>query len=151
MTSPMETPYTDEFFMRQALAEAKRAFEEDEIPVGAVVVCQNKIIARGYNQTERLNDVTAHAEVIAITAAADYLGAKFLDECKVYVTLEPCVMCGGALMWARPAAVIFGARDDKRGVGVLQTRIFHPRTEVIGGVLAEESAELMREFFKRKR
>ncbi len=137
--------------MKMAYQEALKAFDEDEIPVGAVVVSDNKVIARGHNQTERLNDVTAHAEMIAITAAADYLGAKFLEECKVYVTLEPCVMCAGALGWARPAAVIFGASDDKRGVSQISDKVWHPKTIVSRGVMADECADLMREFFKKKR
>ncbi len=143
--------FTDEYFMNMALKEAVAAFEDDEIPVGAVVVCNNKVIARGSNQTERLHDVTAHAEMIAITAAANALGAKFLDECTLYVTLEPCVMCAGAIGWARPMRVVYGAHDVKRGFSTVEGRIFHPKTEVIGGVLAEECGNLVKEFFKNKR
>lgn len=143
--------FTDEYFMKFALREAEAAFAEDEIPVGAVVVCGDKVIARGHNQTERLNDVTAHAEMIAITAAADYLGAKFLDECTLYVTLEPCIMCAGAIGWARPGRVVYGASDSKRGVSTIEGRVFHPKTEVVTGVLAEECGALVKEFFKGKR
>ncbi len=143
--------FTDEYFMNHAFKEAEAAFAEDEIPVGAVVVCNNQIIARGHNQTERLNDVTAHAEMIAITAAADHLGAKFLDECTLYVTLEPCIMCAGAIGWARPARIVFGAADAKKGFQTVSGKILHPKTEVIGGIMADECGELVKEFFRRKR
>lgn len=137
--------------MKQALAEAHRAFDEDEIPVGAVVVCRDTIIARAHNMTERLTDVTAHAEMQAITAAAEYLGGKYLNECTLYVTVEPCIMCAGALGWAQIGRVVFGARDEKRGYQRFAPEALHPRTTVLGGVLEEECADLMKEFFKRKR
>ena len=143
--------FTDEYFMKMAFREAEAAFAEDEIPVGAVVVCNNQVIARGHNQTERLNDVTAHAEMIAITAAADFMGAKFLDECTLYVTLEPCIMCAGAIGWARPARIVYGAPDEKKGFHTVQGKILHPKTEVVGGIMAEECGELVREFFRAKR
>lgn len=137
--------------MKQALAEAHRAFDEDEIPVGAVVVCRDTIIARAHNMTEHLTDVTAHAEMQAITAAAEYLGGKYLNECTLYVTVEPCIMCAGALGWAQIGRVVFGARDEKRGYQRFAPEALHPRTTVLGGVLEEECADLMKEFFKRKR
>lgn len=143
--------FTDEYFMNMALKEAVAAFEDDEIPVGALVVCNNKVIARGSNQTERLHDVTAHAEMIAITAAANALGSKFLDECTLYVTLEPCIMCAGAIGWARPMRVVYGASDSKRGFSSVVGRVFHPKTEITSGVMAEECGNLVREFFKGKR
>ncbi len=143
--------FDDEYFMKQAFREAQAAYAEDEIPVGAVVVCNNQVIARGHNQTERLNDVTAHAEMIALTAAADFMGAKFLDECTLYVTLEPCIMCAGAIGWARPARIVYGAADEKKGFNTVQGKILHPKTEVIGGIMAEECGELVREFFRGKR
>lgn len=146
----MDTIFTDEYFMRVALREAQRAFEEDEIPVGAVVVCNNKVIGKGYNQTEKLTDVTAHAEMLAITAASNYLGGKFLEECTLYVTLEPCVMCAGAIFWARPERVVFGARDEKRGFAK-HGNLLHPKTELITGVLEDECSVLLKEFFKTKR
>jgi len=140
-----------EQYIRMALQEAHKAMENDEVPVGAVIVCNNKIIARGYNQTEMLNDVTAHAEIIAITSASNYLGAKYLTDCTIYVTLEPCVMCAGALAWSQISNVVFGAYDDKRGFTKLQDNILHPKTTLTGGVLADESSELLREFFAKKR
>lgn len=136
--------------MQQALKEANKAFDEDEIPVGAVVVHNNKIIGRGHNQTEKLNDVTAHAEMLAITAAANYIGGKFLDECTLYVTLEPCVMCAGAIFWARPQMVVFGAPDDKRGFGK-NGNLLHPKTQMLGGIMETECAVLLKEFFAAKR
>ena len=142
--------FTDEYFMNLALREAVAAFEDDEIPVGAVVVCDNKVIARGSNQTERLHDVTAHAEMIAITAAANHLGAKFLDECTLYVTLEPCQMCAGALYWSQISKIVFGARDEQRGFITMGTTL-HPKTIVNHGVLAAECAEIMTRFFAKKR
>lgn len=141
----------DIFYMKQALAEAHRAFDEDEIPVGAVVVCRDTIIARAHNMTEHLTDVTAHAEMQAITAAAEYLGGKYLNECTLYVTVEPCIMCAGALGWAQIGRVVFGAHDEKRGYQRFAPEALHPRTTVLGGVLEEECADLMKEFFKRKR
>lgn len=147
----MISPYNDEYFMRQALLEAHKAFDLDEVPVGAVVVANNKIIARAHNLTEKLNDVTAHAEIQAITAASEYLGAKYLTGCTLYVTLEPCVMCGGALYWSQIDKVVFAARDEKRGAGRISESIFHPKTLVTNGLLAEESANLLKDFFAKKR
>ena len=143
--------FSDEYFMKQALKEASYAFEEDEVPVGAVVVSGNKIIARAYNQTEKLNDVTAHAEILAITSAANHLGAKFLTDCTLYVTMEPCVMCAGAIAWARPDRIVFGARDEKRGFSTLAPNAMHPKTLVSGGIMIDECAEMVKEFFKAKR
>jgi len=147
----MISPFNDEYFMKQALQEAKKAFDLGEVPVGAVVVANNQVIARAHNFTERLNDVTAHAEIQAITAASEYLGAKYLTGCTLYVTLEPCVMCGGALYWSQIDKVVFGARDEKRGAGRLQESIYHPKTLVTNGLLAEESIELLKGFFEKKR
>jgi tRNA(adenine34) deaminase len=143
--------YTDEYFMREALKEANKAFEDGEIPVGAVVRCQNKIIARSHNQTERLTDSTAHAEMLAVTAAANYLGSKYLDECTLYVTLEPCVMCAGALHWAQLQKLVYGASDVQRGYSLVSSPLLHPRTEVVKGVSGAESKELIDRFFKRLR
>lgn len=145
------TQKNDERYMRAALQEAQRAFDDNEIPVGAVVVCRDTIIARAHNMTERLTDVTAHAEMQAITAAAEYLGGKYLTECTLYVTVEPCIMCAGALGWSQIGAVVFGASDDKRGYQRFAPQALHPRTEVRSGVLEEECATLMKDFFKRKR
>jgi tRNA(adenine34) deaminase len=141
----------DEYYMRQALGEAARALEKDEVPVGAVIVVSNKIIARGYNLTETLNDVTAHAEMQAITAAANHLGAKYLIDCTLYVTLEPCVMCAGALFWSQISKIVYGATDEKRGAHLTQKNLYHPKTIVVGGIMAEESATLLKDFFKSKR
>ena len=141
----------DSFYMRQAFNEAVKAFEKGEIPIGAVVVCQNRIIARAHNLTETLNDVTAHAEMQAITAAANTLGGKYLNECTLYVTVEPCPMCAGALGWAQLKRLVYGADDEKRGYHVYAPNVLHPKTEVVKGVLADEAAELMRSFFKSKR
>ena len=141
---------THETFMREALREAEKALKLDEVPVGAVVVCKNKIIARGHNLTQQLNDVTAHAEMQAITAAANALGGKYLSECSVYITLEPCVMCAGALFWAQPEKVIFGAADPKRGCS-LHGNLLHPKTEIIGGVMEKECGKLISDFFRGKR
>jgi tRNA(adenine34) deaminase len=147
----MISPYNDEYFMRQALLEAHKAFDLDEVPVGAVVIANNKIIARAHNLTEKLNDVTAHAEIQAITAASEYLGAKYLTGCTLYVTLEPCVMCGGALYWSQIDKVVFAARDEKRGASKISDSIYHPKTLVTNGLLAEESARLLKDFFAKKR
>jgi len=147
----MEQLFSDEYFMKKALDEARKAFDQDEVPVGCVVVCNNKIIARAHNLTERLNDVTAHAEMQAITAAANLLGGKYLPECTLYVTVEPCVMCAGALNWAQLGKVVWGARDEKRGYSNIPTNLLHPRTIVIKGILDNESAELMKNFFAQKR
>ena len=143
--------FTDEYFMRKALDEAKEAFKLGEIPIGCVVVCNNQIIARSHNLTERLTDVTAHAEMQAITAAANQLGGKYLTDCTVYVTVEPCPMCAGALGWAQTKKVIFGARDEKRGYSLFSPTILHPKTEVVSGVLEEECSQLMKLFFANKR
>jgi tRNA(adenine34) deaminase len=143
--------YTDEYFMREALKEAQKAFDQDEIPVGAVVVCKNRIIARAHNQTEKLTDATAHAEMLAATAASNYLGSKYLTECTLYVTLEPCVMCGGALHWVQLQKLVFGASDVQRGYSLVETPLLHPKTEVVKGVKAKEAKELMDAFFKKLR
>lgn len=142
---------TDEDYMRRALEQARMAYERDEVPVGAVVVCRDRIIARAHNLTEALNDVTAHAEMQALTAAADALGGKYLDVCTLYVTVEPCVMCAGAIGWAHLGRLVYGASDPKRGFMTYAPGALHPKTEVLDGVLAEECGELMRRFFKRKR
>lgn len=142
---------TDQEYMQKALIEAKQAFEEGEVPVGAVIVCRDRIIARAHNLTERLTDVTAHAEMQAITAAANALGGKYLTDCTLYVTVEPCVMCAGALAWAQLSRVVYGASDPKRGFSVFAPNALHPRTEVTKGVLAEECANLMKDFFQRRR
>ena len=143
--------YTDDFFISQALKEAQLALDKREIPVGAVVVCQNKIIARAHNQTEQLTDATAHAEMLAITAAANYLGSKYLNECTLYVTLEPCVMCAGALHWSQLQKLVFGADDVQRGYSLVQTPLLHPKTEVVRGVKSQESKELIDIFFRNLR
>lgn len=141
----------DEYFMRRALAEAREAFDRGEVPVGAVVVSAGRIIARAHNLTELLNDVTAHAEMQAITAAANLLGGKYLDQCTVYVTVEPCVMCAGALGWAQSGRLVFGAGDDKRGYRKYAPQALHPKTEVTGGVLETECSALMKAFFSARR
>lgn len=141
----------DIFYMRQALAEAEKAAERGEVPVGAVVVCRDRIIARTHNLTETLVDVTAHAEMQAITAAANYLGGKYLTDCTLYVTVEPCVMCAGAIAWAQLRKVVFGASDEKRGYQKYAPQSFHPKTVVIQGVLENECSLLMKEFFKKRR
>lgn len=143
--------FDDNYFMKQALAEAKKAQSQGEIPIGAVVVCQNQIIARAGNQTETLNDVTAHAEMLAITAAANTLGGKYLTECTLYVTVEPCVMCAGALSWAQIGRVVYGARDEKRGYHTYASNVLHPKTTLLGGIMEAECSELMTRFFKSKR
>ena len=140
--------YTDEYFMREALKEAERALESNEVPVGAVVVCKNRIIARGHNQTERLTDATAHAEMLSITAAANYLGSKYLNEGTLYVTLEPCVMCAGALHWTQLQKLVYGASDIQRGFSLVSTPLLHPKTEIVKGVKANECKQLIDSFFK---
>lgn len=145
------TVHSDESFMRQALVEAERAYDLDEVPVGAVIVANNRIIARAHNLTERLTDVTAHAEMQAFTSAAEYLGGKYLNECTLYVTLEPCVMCAGASYWAHLGKIVYGASDLKRGYGIIEQKLLHPKTTVISGVLEAESAQLLRNFFQAKR
>lgn len=146
----MENILSDEYFMREALKEAKKAFDADEVPVGAVVVCNNKIIARAHNLTERLNDVTAHAEMQAITSAANFLNGKYLNECTMYITLEPCVMCAGALSWSQIGKIVYGASDTKRGFNLVGNKILHPKTEIIQGIIADECADLMKSFFQKK-
>ncbi|HWB61949.1 MAG TPA: nucleoside deaminase [Chitinophagales bacterium] len=143
--------FTDEYYMRLALKEATYAYEEDEVPVGAIVICNNKIIGKGYNQTEKLRDVTAHAEMIAITAAANYLGSKYLEDCTLYVTLEPCLMCASAIKWARVARLVYGAHDAKAGYTLTKGKILHPKTEVLTGVMETECGALLTEFFRAKR
>mgnify|MGYP002335757374 CR=1 FL=1 len=143
--------YTHEYFMNEALRQAKIAFEEGEIPVGAVIVSKNKIIARAYNQTEKLNDVTAHAEMLAITAASNGLGAKYLIDCRMYVTLEPCPMCAGALFWSQIGEVYFGASDTKRGFRTSNPNMLHPKTKVFSGILADQAEQLVLDFFKKLR
>lgn len=141
----------DEHFMREALKEANKAFQLDEVPVGAVIVCDGKIIARAHNLSEKLTDATAHAEMQAFTMASSHLGGKYLDECALYVTIEPCPMCAGAAFWSQIGKIVYGARDTKRGYSIFSDKIIHPKTKVISGVLAEESEKLMKEFFKKKR
>ena len=143
--------FDDAYFMKEAFKEAQKAFEEGEIPVGAVVVCRNRVIARGYNQTEKLNDVTAHAEMIALTAAANAMGAKYLNECTLYVTLEPCIMCAGALYWAHLGKLVISAGDSKRGYTQIPQNILHPKTEVIRGVMLQETEALLKQFFLKLR
>lgn len=144
-------PHSDEYFMQQALAEAREAAEQGEVPIGAVVVCADRIVARAHNLTETLVDVTAHAEMQAITAAANYLGGKYLTECTLYVTVEPCLMCAGALAWSQIARVVYGADDDKRGFHTFCTAPFHKRTQITSGVLANECAKLITDFFRSRR
>ena len=146
----MDNIFTDEYFMRIALNEAKTAFDMGEIPVGAVVVVNNQIIAKTHNLTEMLHDVTAHAEIQAITAAANNLGGKYLKDCTLYVTLEPCQMCAGALYWSQITKIVYGASDEKRGYKALGTQL-HPKTKVVHGILEEECADLMLNFFKKRR
>lgn len=146
-----ENILNDEFFMRQALLEAQRAFDRDEVPIGAVVVCQGRIIARAHNLTETLNDVTAHAEMQAITSAASVLGGKYLKDCTLYVTVEPCPMCAGGLGWSQITKIVYGAPEEKRGYSKISPNVLHPKTEVVSGVLEEECAKLMQDFFKQKR
>ena len=146
----MENTFSDEYFMKKALQEAELAFEKGEIPVGALIVVDNKIIARTHNLTELLNDVTAHAEMQAITSAANFLGGKYLTGCTLYVTLEPCQMCAGALYWSQISKVVFGASDENRGFEKMGTQL-HPKTNVVRGVLAEEASELIKRFFAGKR
>lgn len=141
----------DEFFMNEAIKEAKLALAEDEIPIGAIVVCKGKIIGRGHNLTERLTDVSAHAEMQALTAAANYMGGKYLKECILYVTMEPCVMCAGAAYWFQLGGIVFGAYDTKLGFGRLNQKITHPKTIITGGIKENECSELVKEFFRRKR
>lgn len=143
--------FTDEYFMKKALDEAHLAFEKDEVPVGAVIVFGNQVIARAHNLTENLNDVTAHAEMQAFTAAADTVGGKYLKDCTLYVTLEPCVMCAGAAFWTQISRIVFGAWDEKRGFSQKAKDILHPKTEIIGGIMENECSQLMKDFFAKKR
>ena len=145
--------YSDEYYMKQALTQAQQAFDEDEVPVGAVIVVSNKIIARGYNQVEKLNDCTAHAEIIALTSAFNYLGSKYLMDATIYITVEPCLMCAGALYWSKIGKVVYGTSDEKNGYLHITRNIspFHPKTELVKGILNEDCAGLMRSFFKLKR
>ena len=143
--------YNDEYFMRKVLQQAEQAYELGEIPVGAIVVCEQQIIARGHNSSEQLKDVTAHAEIIAITAAANYLDSKYLNDCTLYVTLEPCVMCAGALFWSQIGKVVFGASDTKRGFMRIGKELLHPKTNLAQGVLELEGSALLQSFFKARR
>lgn len=143
--------YSDEHFMKQALREAQNAFDEGEIPIGAIVVCENKIIAKDHNRVERLNDATAHAEMLAITAAQNHLGSKYLNECTLFVTLEPCSMCAGGLFWTQIGRVVIGALDKERGFSKFSKDILHPKTELKLGVMANESEVLIKDFFKKLR
>ena len=143
--------YSDEYFMNEALKEARKAFDADEVPVGAVIVAENKIIARGHNLTEQLNDVTAHAEMQTITSAANYIGGKYLNDCALYVTLEPCLMCAGALQWTHITKIVYGATDDKKGYSKINQPVLHPKTTVTKGILEDECSKLLKDFFKIKR
>nr|AOE10429.1 tRNA-specific adenosine-34 deaminase [uncultured bacterium] len=146
----MDAIFDDDYFMRKALQEAEVAFDKGEVPVGAVIVVDNRIIARAHNLTELLTDVTAHAEMQAITAAANFLGGKYLHKCSLYVTLEPCQMCAGALFWSQISTIIYGAKDEQRGCGAMGTKL-HPKTMIRGGILADEASELLKRFFSEKR
>lgn len=144
-------PFNEKHFMNEALKEAQKALESDEVPVGCVIVCENEIIARAHNLTERLNDVTAHAEMQAFTSAADFLGGKYLNECSLYVTLEPCIMCAGASYWTQLKRIVYGAKDVKRGYSQLTQSVLHPKTEIVSGVMKDECSKLLTDFFERKR
>lgn len=143
--------YDDEYFMSRALEEARSAGLEGEIPIGAVVVCGNRIIARAHNLTQRLNDPTAHAEMQAITCATEFLGGKYLTDCTMYVTLEPCVMCAGALFWSQIGRVVYGAKDDKRGASLAGRNLYHPKTQIVSGIKEKECSEIIKAFFKERR
>lgn len=143
--------FNDEYFMKEALKEAQKAFDSNEVPVGAVIVANNQIIARGYNQSERLKDFTAHAEMLAFTAASEYLNGKYLDKCKLYVTVEPCTMCSGAAYWTQIGEVIYGADDPNRGQYSKGNNLLHPKTKVTSGILQAQAEELMKSFFQKKR
>lgn len=145
------TDFSHEYFMKEALKEAQKAYDVDEVPIGAVIVCDNKIIARGHNYTEHLNDVTAHAEMQAFTSASNYLGAKYLKECTLYVTLEPCIMCAGASFWTQIKQIVYGADDPKRGYNLINSRIIHPKTVIVKGILEKEATNLLKKFFLKKR
>ena len=143
--------HTDEHFMRQAWLLAQQAMEDNEVPIGAVVVCDYRIIGRGYNQTERLQDPTAHAEMIAITAACEYLGSKYLQDCSLFVTIEPCVMCAGAIRWAQIDKLVFGAQEPKTGFSRHQPGLLHPKTQIVSGIMEDDCRALMKDFFRKKR
>ena len=143
--------FSHEYFMKLALLQAQNAFDADEVPVGAVVVCDGQIIAKAYNQVETLQDVTAHAEILAITAATQYLGAKYLNDCILYITLEPCLMCAGALYWSQIGGIVYGASDDKRGFSEQAKNVLHPKTQVVQGILERDCATILTDFFRRKR
>lgn len=147
----MQAVFNDEYFMRQAFIEAQKAYEKDEVPVGAVVVVNDQVIARAHNLTETLTDVTAHAEMQAITAAANYLGSKYLKDCRLYVTLEPCAMCAGALFWSQIDSVIYGASDSKRGFSLVAGNLLHPKTNVSSGIMANDCEQILKDFFAGKR
>ncbi|MBT7896887.1 MAG: nucleoside deaminase [Flavobacteriales bacterium] len=142
---------SDKYFMLKALEEAQKAFDVEEVPVGAIITCENQIIARGHNYVQHLNDVTAHAEMQAFTSAADYIGGKYLNECTLYVTLEPCIMCAGASFWTQISRIVIGARDLKNGFSLQESRILHPKTKIEFGLLEEDSKKLLQDFFKSKR
>jgi len=143
--------FDDEFYMKEALKEAQKAYDADEVPIGAVIVSRNQIIARAHNLTERLNDVTAHAEMQAFTSAANNIGGKYLNDCTLYVTLEPCVMCAGASYWTQISKIVYGAKDEKRGFSKCATKLLHPKTQLMGGIMEKESAALLKSFFMKKR
>jgi tRNA(adenine34) deaminase len=143
--------FTDDYFMKEALKEAQKALAKDEVPIGAVIVCNNRIIARAHNLTETLNDVTAHAEMQAYTSATNAIGGKYLEECTLYVTLEPCIMCAGAAFWTQISKVVYGASDPKRGFTTLKKPVFHPKTQILGGILENDCSVILRDFFKKKR
>lgn len=143
--------FSDDYFMREALKEAKKAYDADEVPIGAVIVCNNRIIARAHNLTEQLQDVTAHAEMQAFTAAANHLGSKYLTDCTLYVTLEPCPMCAGAAYWTQLSKLVVGAADKQRGYLRCNTPLLHPKTKVLQGILEQECSEIISQFFKEKR
>ena len=147
----MIDPFDDEYFMKRALVEAEQAFTEGEVPVGALVVCRNQIISRAHNLTELLNDVTAHAEMQAITAATNLLGGKYLVDCTLYVTLEPCTMCAGALGWSQIGRIVYGASDEKRGFLKFAPQVLHPKTEVLGGIMQNECTQILKQFFELRR
>ena len=148
MTYPL---FSDEYFMKEALKEAEKAYEQDEVPVGVIVVAKQRIIARAHNMTQQLEDVTAHAEMIAITSASNFIGAKYLTDCTLYASLEPCLMCASALNWAQLGRLVFGASDDKAGYHIVESPVLHPKTEIAFGVLEDECAKLLKQFFKEKR
>ena len=143
--------FTDDYYMKMALQQAQLAFEKDEVPVGAIITFKDRVIAKAFNLTETLNDVTAHAEMQAITAAANTLGGKYLNQCTLYVTLEPCLMCAGGAAWAQMGKIVFGAYDTKKGYSRIKEDILHPKTEVIGGIMVKECGQIMKDFFSKKR